>query len=96
MINLDGQTRCNQEIEVDAGSFVGATLNRCLLIYRGGKLPNFSGLTVNDCRWSFQGTALNTLLMLALMRWGHPEKAEELLAQANSEVHKLLQSRKSQ
>lgn len=92
MINLDGQCRSDQEIVVDGGSFVGATLNRCLLVYRGGPIPNVSGLRINDCQWSFEGVALNTLLMLCLLRWGHPEKVEELLLEAEAELREAFLS----
>jgi hypothetical protein len=34
-VNLDGQTRQDETIEMDGGSFTGAQLIRCRLVYRG-------------------------------------------------------------
>ena len=42
-MNLDGQRRTDELIELDGGSFVDATLTRCRLVYRGGSLPVVAG-----------------------------------------------------
>ncbi len=81
-VNLDGQSQSDQEIEIDGGSFVDATLTRCTLSYRGGSFPNFSGVRIIDCAWAFRDAASQTLGMLALIRLDWPDQSEELLAAA--------------
>lgn len=66
-VNLDGQTRTGETIELDDGSFIGATLKGCTLIYRGGGLPNFQALTLDGCSWTLSDAAHRTLLMLHIM-----------------------------
>jgi len=66
-MNLDGQSRTEEVIELDGGSFVGATLTRCQLVYRGGALPLVAGLTLNEPTWDFRDAALGGITMLTLI-----------------------------
>ena len=85
-LNLDGQTRADKDIETDGGSFAGATLKRCRLIYRGGRLPSIGGLTVDDCSWDFRDAALNTMHMLAIIGMTDPETAQEIFERADAQI----------
>lgn len=84
--NLDGQIRSEQEIVIDDGSFVGAILTRCILIYRGGGLPNFERVQIIDCQWNFTDAAARSLGMLSIIRLGWTESADELLALAQRRI----------
>ena len=89
-VNLDGQTRTAEPIELDNGSFVGATLIDCELVYAGGGMPNLHRATLRGCRWRITGAARNGLLMLEIIRLADNEEADDLLTGARTQVLKHL------
>jgi hypothetical protein len=89
-VNLDGQACSDTEIDLDGGSFVRATLTRCILVYSGGVFPNLSEVTLRDCQWKFGGAAANALGMLAIIRISDAGQADELVALAQAEIAKLV------
>jgi hypothetical protein len=91
-MNLDGQSRAGGEIELDGGSFVGATLTGCVLVYRGCELPDFTNVTMERCSWAFRGAATSTLCMFAIIKIADPEQANDLLARASAQVGKVLKA----
>ena len=89
-VNLDGQTRQDETIEMDGGSFTGARLVRCRLVYRGGPIPHIGNLTLIDCVWDFSDAAATTLVMLSAIGRVNPAWASQLLTGANSRLQTLL------
>lgn len=84
--NIDGRARSDEEIEIDGGSFVGATLIRCTLVYRGGPFPNLERVRIIDSRWAFKGAAKRTLVMFAGIGLHWPDHADQLLAAAQRQI----------
>jgi hypothetical protein len=95
-MNLDGQSRADETIELDGGSFAGATLTRCRLVYRGGTLPVLTGLTLIDPTWDFRDAALHALTMLTLIGRLNRAWAQQLLTASEASIQALLdQARRS-
>ena len=89
-VNLDGQTRQDETIEMDGGSFTGAQLIRCRLVYRGGTIPLIGNLTLIESVWDFRDAAATTLVMLSALGRVNPSWATQLLAGANSRLQTML------
>ncbi len=89
-VNLDGQTRHDETIETDGGSFNGAQLIRCRLIYRGGPIPHIPNLTLTECTWDFRDAASTTLVMLSAIGRVNPSWASQLLSGADSRLQNML------
>ncbi len=90
-VNLDGQTRHDETIEMDGGSFTGAQLIRCRLIYRGGPIPHIPNLTLTECTWDFRDAASTTLVMLSAIGRVNPSWASQLLAGADDRLQNMLE-----
>lgn len=89
-VNYDGKTATQEKIVVDGGSFVHAHLIQCTLIYRGGKVPNLAACHTENCTWSIEDKALNTLLFIAYLEKGQPQSAAELLEKIRRDVLSML------
>ena len=89
-MNLDGQTRQDETIEMDGGSFTGAQLIRCRLIYRGGAIPLIGNLTLTESVWEFRDAAATTLVMLSAIGCVNPSWASQLLLGADSRLQNRL------
>ena len=89
-VNLDGQTRQDETIEMDGGSFTGAQLIRCRLIYRGGPIPYIGNLTLIESVWDFRDAAATTLVMLSAIGRVNPSWASQLLVGADSRLQNML------
>jgi hypothetical protein len=89
-MNLDGQRRTDELIELDGGSFVDATLTRCRLVYRGGALPVVAGLTLSDPTWEFRDAALRGLTMLTLIGRLNTAWVQQLLTANEPTIQALL------
>jgi hypothetical protein len=87
---LDGQTRHDETIEMDSGSFMGAQLIRCRLIYRGGPMPHIANLTLTECTWDFRDAASTTLVMLSAIGRVNPSWASQLLTGADNRLQNML------
>jgi len=56
-----------QQIVLDGGSFYNCTFDECELIY-SGLMPVFmNGNTLKNCRWRFDGPAINTMAFLTML-----------------------------
>ena len=88
-VNLNGQTHSDETIEMDGGSFIGAELIRCRLIYRGGDIPFIGNLTLTESTWDFRDAAAKTLVMLSAIGRANPEWARQLLVGADSRVQHM-------
>ncbi|HKJ74531.1 MAG TPA: hypothetical protein VKA19_10480 [Alphaproteobacteria bacterium] len=72
----NGQKFKQQQIVLDGGSFYNCTFEECDLIY-SGLMPVFmNGNTLKDCRWRFDGPAVNTMAFLTML---HNSGARELV-----------------
>jgi hypothetical protein len=89
-VNFDGQTRQDETIEMDDGSFIGAKLIRCRLVYRGGPMPHIPNLTLIDSTWDFRDAASTTLVMLAAIGRVNPSWASQLLTGADKRLQAML------
>ena len=89
-MNLDGQSRADEVIELDGGSFVDATLTRCTLVYRGGPLPKVAGLTLSEPTWDFRDGALYTLAMLARIGRLNTAWVQQMLTAKEAAIQDLL------
>jgi hypothetical protein len=49
------------QISLDGGSFYACHFERCKLVYTGILPVVMDGCSIVDCRWQFDGPALNTL-----------------------------------
>lgn len=79
MNKADNQHLRDATIPTDGGSFVGATFERCTLVYSGGVTPDVSGARFMQTRWKFDGAASETLMTLALIEAMSPKISESLL-----------------
>ena len=59
-----GKTFKGQALRLDGTEFHGCTLDDCDLVYAGGLPPSIVDCTVRNCRFTFEGPALNTLILL--------------------------------
>lgn len=82
MPNYDGATLEGQTLEADGSSFVGATLTKCTLVYRGGLLPNLANAVFHDSGWSFSDAAGRTLVLWALIEANSPPQVPQALLQS--------------
>ena len=89
-VNLNGQTRYDETIEMDGGSFIGAQLIRCRLIYRGGDIMLIGNLTLTESNWDFRDAAVKTLVMLSAIGRVNPRWASELLIGADKRLQDIL------
>jgi len=53
-----------EEIHLDGNEFVGCKINRCVIIYSGGKPPNMVNCDFIDCHFRFEMAAGNTIAFL--------------------------------
>jgi hypothetical protein len=63
MTVVDGLTLQDQTVTMDEKHFVGCSLQRCTLEYRGGRLT-LEETALSDCRLLFLGDAGRTLHLL--------------------------------
>jgi hypothetical protein len=82
MKNYDGQSLSDQTIEGDGCSFIGSTLTRCRLIYRGGNLPVLAKAKMIDTEIEFRDCALNALAFLSYVERANPHLAKRVLDKA--------------
>ena len=59
-----GKTFKSQALRLDGVEFYGCTLDDCDLVYAGGLPPSIVDCSVRNCRFTFEGPALNTLILL--------------------------------
>lgn len=72
---------------LDGKRFVGCTLVRCRLTYRGGTLPVFKDSHLGDCNFITKDAAANTLAFLGVLyRNGEGGLIDSLIAQLRGEV----------
>lgn len=63
-MEYDGETFEGKTLVLDGNVFRNCTLQNCQLIYRGGTPPVLQANAVNNCTWSFEEAAGNTLELL--------------------------------
>jgi hypothetical protein len=51
-------------IHVDGGRFIECRFEGSVLIYSGGRPPEFENCMIGDTRWRFEGPALRTIQLL--------------------------------
>jgi hypothetical protein len=69
-MQYQGKTFRNDTVELDGNEFEGCDIHHCTLVYRGGKVPLLANSTVADCQFTFEGSALNTMILLRLLYHG--------------------------
>jgi hypothetical protein len=65
---ISGRKFANETVHLDGREFIDCNFDRCLLIYSGGNAFIFGNSPINACQFEFAGAALNTLLVLEMMR----------------------------
>jgi len=60
----------DQTIAIDGNQYIGCTLERCELVYRGGESTEISNCSLGSCRFTFEGPAGTTLNFLSEMYHG--------------------------
>lgn len=63
-MEYDGETFEGKTLVLDGNVFQNCTLQNCQLIYRGGTPPVMRANVVNNCAWTFEEAAGNTLQFL--------------------------------
>lgn len=56
-----------EKILLDGGSFIAADLTGKPLLYAGGQPPDLLNAKLDKAQWYFEGTAANTLAMMAVL-----------------------------
>jgi hypothetical protein len=69
-MQYQGKTFRNATVELDGNEFEGCDIQHCTLVYRGGKVPLLANSTVEHCQFTFEDSALNTMILLRLLYHG--------------------------
>jgi hypothetical protein len=73
---------------IDGKKFVKCTFENCHLVYKGGKVPVFSGCNMNGCLWVFDEAAHNTLEWLHRLRHYFLPHGEQTFRQVVEDIDK--------
>lgn len=69
-----------EKIAVDGCTFKGCSFFRCELIYSGGKCPYLEDCAEdNETKWSFDGSAAETVSLIRNLATTHPEEMMDLI-----------------
>jgi len=60
-MEYEGETFEGKTLVLDGNTFQNCVLQECQLIYRGGTPPMLHANTINNCTWTFEEAAGNTL-----------------------------------
>ena len=66
----------NETFELDGETYVGCSMNNCVLVFRGGDLPFLSGNTFSGCEWRLDDAALRTVRFLQFL---HAQGARDVV-----------------
>jgi hypothetical protein len=78
-LNYDGQTRRNETIAIDGGSFVRTVFDNCILTYDGGGVPNLERCEMRGTTHLALGeAALATMSFFVLLNMWSPSTAKQL------------------
>jgi hypothetical protein len=60
-------TFTNTSLEIDGNAYLDCVIDHCVLIYRGGDLPSFSGCQISHNTFRFEDAALRTITFLGVL-----------------------------
>lgn len=70
MIVHEGRAFARERIDLDGTAFRNCRFTGCEMVYSGGQPPEITGCHLDDCTWSFAGSAALTLGFLSAMHGG--------------------------
>ena len=74
MARHQGATFTNQTVVLDGNDYLNCTFTNCELVFRATGTVSLTGVTANNCRWTFEGAAgLTVKFMTALYQGGFSE-----------------------
>lgn len=56
-----------QIVEIDYRTFEDITFRRCIIVFKGGEPPTLRNVAFDECSWSFDAAARNTIELLRLL-----------------------------
>src|SRR5215218_1853227 len=60
----------DENVVVDGKTFNNCRFVECRILYKGGKVPEFTNCAFESCQWVFDGPAENTIQYFALLYTG--------------------------
>ncbi|MGY9050177.1 hypothetical protein P775_28555 [Puniceibacterium antarcticum] len=60
----------SEVVELDYKKFENLTFENCTLVFKGGRPPELTDVTISECEFVFEGSAMNTVQMMQLIAHG--------------------------
>ncbi len=91
MARHQGATFSNETVVLDGNEYLDCTFTNCDIVYRGTAAVSLDGVTTDNCRWTFEGSAGMTVKFLtALYQGGFSEMVDMTIDNIRRGSHQQL------